>query len=724
VKISDIRKNHKQHHDQSDCGVVCLSTILSYYSSYYPIEELRQLSGTNKTGTTMLGLINCARTVGFDANGYEADINSLKVSKHVTILHIIKDKILQHYIVCFGYCSEKKLFFISDPADKTLRKISEENLEKLWKSKALVLLKPTEQLNVNNKKPRKYIWVFSFLKEDLNILSMAFLLGLIVAILGLSSAIFSQKFIDILLPSNDIEKVLYGGLLLLFLMLVSGFFGYVKQLFLLRQGRDFGIRVIDYFFNKLLQLPKVFFDSRKIGDLTARMNDTNRIQNTITSFVSNFIVNFLTFFVSSIAIFSYNWKLGIFSLLWLPLLVLIVWYYHPRIIVEQRKVMQSYSQNESNYIDTIKGIDTIKSSNKQSFFTAVTLGIFTNHKQNIYNLGKIGIQFQLVLQTIGAFFIVGLILLGSYLVFKGDFTSGGVIALIQLSSMLMGSAIGLASLNIELQEASIALNRMFEYTTIKTENLNSLTKLKSNIYSIRLNNIKFGFVGRQALLKNISINALKGECIGITGEIGSGKSTLINLLQKSYKPTKGEILVNDFSLTNITIQNWRQYVGIIPQDVHIFNGSILYNIGFDITDESIDKIIEFCEINGFSSFINKLPQGYFTIIGEEGINLSGGQKQIIALIRVLYRRPKLLLLDEFTSSMDRKTEKFALRLLNNLKNEIIIFFISHRIQSFPHIADRIYIIEDGIIAHSGDHKELMETDNYYSNFWSELSNNF
>ena len=166
---------------------------------------------------------------------------------------------------------------------------------------------------------------------------MAFVLGVIVAILGLSSAVFSQKFIDTLLPSNNITTVVLGGTLLLFLMLLSGFFGYIKQLFLIRQGKDFGIRIINYFYTKLLNLPKLFFDTRKIGDLTARMNDTNRIQNTITSFISNIIIHLLTVLVSSIAIFSYNWKLGVLSILWLPILTIVVWYYHPKIIVGKEK---------------------------------------------------------------------------------------------------------------------------------------------------------------------------------------------------------------------------------------------------------------------------------------------------------------------------------------------------------------------------------------------------
>lgn len=719
--IKPLKNHHNQHHDQSDCGVVCLTSILSYYNSYQPLEELRELSGTNKTGATMLGLIQCAKKIGFDADGYEADIQSLKESKDIAILHIIKDEMLQHYVVCFGYSQQKKAFIISDPAKKSIEYIGEEDLESIWKSKALILLKPTNKLNTSIKKPNKYKWVLSYLKEDANIISMAFVLGIIVAILGLSSAVFSQKFIDTLLPSNNITTVILGGTLLLFLMLLSGLFGYIKQLFLIRQGKDFGIRIINYFYTKLLNLPKLFFDTRKIGDLTARMNDTSRIQSTITSFISNIIIHLLTVLVSSIAILSYNWKLGILSLLWLPILAIIVWYYHPKIIIGQREVMQSYAQNESNYIDTIKGIDAIKSSNTQNLFTFLTLGIFTNYKNKIYDLGKIGIQYQFVLQTFGAFIIVGLILFGSYLVFNREFTSGGVIALIQLSSMLMGSAIGIATLNIELQEASIALNRMFEYTTVKEEGYKKSKSATINeIKSIELNSIAFNYIGRNTILNDITLNVNKAECIGITGEIGTGKSTLLYLLQKFYNPSKGQIIINgNIDLNTINTTQWRNNIGVVPQDTHIFNGSVIQNIAFNVNEEIIQFVIDFSNKYGFSKFIEQLPQAYYTILGEEGINLSGGQKQVIALMRALYKKPKVLLLDEITSAMDRKTEKFVLGLLNKLKPEMTIIFISHRINSLPKIADRIYVLENGIISDFGNHDKLMESKNFYSEFWTE-----
>ncbi|MEZ4782026.1 MAG: peptidase domain-containing ABC transporter [Flavobacteriaceae bacterium] len=687
MKIKKTFKTQVKQQDQSDCGVVCLKNILNYYNADVPLEQLREWSGTNRTGTTMLGLIQCAKKIGFDADGYEADINSLKDYNNIGILHIIKDNILQHFVIYYGYDSKNNLFIIGDPINTKPHFISEEKLLNLWKSKALILLKPTSDLPKKISE-NKFKWVVKSLKEDINILTMAALLGLTISILGLASAIFSQKFIDNLLPSNNFNTILKGCLLFAYLLLLNGSFTYIKQLFLIRQGKDYNIRIIKFFYSKLLKLPKSFFDSRKTGDLIARMNDTSRIQNTVTSFISSIIVNLLMIIVSSIAIFSYNWKIGLLSLLWFPTFLIIVLFFHPKILQSQTKLMQFYAQNESNYIDTIKGIETIKSFNKQNIFTALTLNIYTNYKVENYKLGKVGLQYQLVSQSIGSIFIVGLIIYGSYLTIYSDFTSGGVIAVLQLSTMLMGSVAGLAMLNIQLQEAKVALNRMFEYTSIDEEQLLEVENKKLDVNALELIDVSFGYPGRAKILNNINFSINKGECLGIVGEIGTGTSTLLQIIQQFYYPNSGTIKINNSeNINEINITDWRNKLSVVSQQTHIFNGNIFYNIVLE-EDYDQENIAAFCKSFGIDSFIDMLPQSYFTIVGEEGVNLSGGQRQIIAFARALYKKPQLLLLDEATASMDTKTEAFFIEILQKIKNEIIIIFVTHRIETLSKIADK------------------------------------
>lgn len=195
------------------------------------------------------------------------------------------------------------------------------------------------------------------------------------------------------------------------------------------------------------------------------------------------------------------------------------------------------------------------------------------------------------------------------------------------------------------------------------------------------------------------------------------------ILQKFYPFEKGEITVNGtHALETLKTTDWRNLLGVVPQEVTIFNGNVVDNILMG-QDDTPERIEHFCKSYGFDTFIQSLPQGFATILGEEGINLSGGQKQMIALMRVLYKQPQLLLLDEFTSALDRNTEQFVLDLLNFLKSKLTIIFISHRLHALPKIADTIYVIENGEIGAFGTHNALMQTTNFYSEFWKTLEIN-
>ncbi len=714
-------KNHNQQQDRSDCGVVCLKTVLNSFQSDFSLEKLRELSGTSTSGTTMLGLMQCAQKIGLEAKGFEATIDALKHNKQIAILHTVYDENLQHYIVCFGYDNKRKTFIISNPANESIEYLSEIELEKVWQSKALLLFDKTEKLKQKKDiKSQKKKWLISFVKEDVNILVMSLVLGIIIAVLGLATAVYSQKLIDLLLPSKDAYKIIASLILLLFLFFVNTFLTYLRSTFLIRQTREFNVRIINFFYTSLLKLPKSFFDTRKIGDMVARMNDTSRIQRTISNIFSSIIIDFLMIIITLITIFSYNLNLGLICLSWLPIYSVLVLYFNPKIIKNQKLVMQSYAKNESNYIDTIQGIDVIKVNNREAFYANLTSSVYQYFQTNIFNLSTLGLSYNIFSQLIFNIYFVTTIGFSVYLVFNGSITSGVIIAILQLVSLLMKATSNLAMTNIDIQEAKIAFNRMFEFASIEKENQGktAITKFQS----LEIKNMSFRFAGRSQLLKNINLSLKKGEFVAVVGESGSGKSTLGQVLQQFYPFENGSIIVNNqYELNTISTVDWRNLIGVIPQDIHIFSGNVIDNILLGAADKP-ENVVKFCQEKGFEKFIAQLPQGYLTILGEEGVNLSGGQKQIIALARVLYKKPQFLLLDEPTSAMDRNTEKFTISLLNEIKKDIAVLFISHRLHTLKTVADRIYVLENGNFIVQGNHQKLLETTNFYSDFWKELIN--
>lgn len=289
-------------------------------------------------------------------------------------------------------------------------------------------------------------------------------------------------------------------------------------------------------------------------------------------------------------------------------------------------------------------------------------------------------------------------------------------------------------LKIVLIATTLAIGTMFIDTKIKFSQLFNIVVKAEFIFLLpmvfktawfrffqKLNRLAFRFAGQRQLLKDISLTVKKGECVAIVGESGCGKSTFIQILQKFYPFESGAVTINNsIALSEIKTENWRDIIDVIPQEIAVFNGNVVDNLLLSPEDNPAD-VEKFIADYGFMPFIQSLPQGFATILGEEGINLSGGQKQMIALIRTLYRKPQLLILDEFTSGMDRETEQFALQLINRLKAEIAILFVSHRLYSLKDIADRIYIFDKGTVSHSGTHAQLLASSNFYSDYWEQFS---
>jgi ATP-binding cassette subfamily B protein len=717
-----ITHSHALQHDQRDCGVACLLNLIRYYGGNNTLEELRRLSGTSVTGTTLLGLKQAAEHLGFDAEGCEADIQALIEHDAPVIVHVLLQENLQHYMVFYGQKKRngEDLFIMGDPA-KGIITLTKDELDKIWSSRVCLTLSPNIRfVKTETKKNRKRKWIIELLKEDFSILGIAAILGLIIAALGLSMAIFSQKLIDVIIPQKNLLRLNMGIILLLLLLLAKEGFSYLRQYFLINQAKDFNTRIIDYFYTRLLSLPKLFFDTRKIGELTARLNDTSRIQRVISQLAGNAVADLLVVLASLSLLFIYQWQVAIASLLFLPLFFILIRYHNTSILAGQRDVMAGYALCESNYISTIQGIETIKNFNKQDLFGGNNKELYKNYQSRVIKLGRIQIKLSFLASSSGVIFLIGVLFYCANLMLKGTLLAGELIAITSMCGSLLPGVASLALISIPLNEAKIAFDRMFEFTDIEPEN--NLSKDKSDTFqSLETKGLTFRFAGRSQLLKGISFSVNKGEIIALMGENGCGKSTLSQILQKHYQQESGSIILNgNISQTDVPLISWRKIVGTVPQNIHIFNGTVIENIAFDEAVNNTQEVVNFIRQYGFAPFIDSLPQSLMTLVGEEGINLSGGQRQMIALARALYQKPQLLILDEVTSAMDRQSEQFVLELLTKLKREMGIIFITHRLHVLKGLCDRIYIIENGRIVLQGNHETLLQSNNLYSQHWHDL----
>lgn len=719
-KIGRIKRTSVLQHDSSDCGVACLASVIRYFGGEATIENLRNLSGTGRTGTSMLGLYQAAGKQGIVAEGYEATVEAIKEHPHPLILHVLIDSKLEHFIISYGF--ENGHFQIWDPA-KGFILMTQQDLEKIWQSRKCLSVSPGSDFKVNvTRIGEKRKWLLSMLKPDKDLLLVSAILGILFSLLGMVMALYTQKLIDKIIPSGKLSLLFASACLVLLLLIVRIVISGIRQLFLLSQGKQFNVRVVDDFFTILLDLPKWFFDSRKTGDFVARLNDTMRIQKVIADIVSTYIIDILVVLITTGLMFYYSVEAGVLSLVCLPVIFFIIYRMNRRIKSSQQGLMTGYAMNESNFIDSVQGVLTIKNLNWKDDYIRKNNIIYSDFQEKAVSLGKIKITLSIIAGVTSSLYLIILLVWSSMEVISGKLTQGELMAIISLGSTLLPSLLNLALITVPVSEAKVAINRMFEFTQIESETGcdNKFTE-SLNLEILELRNISFRYPGQKLLLENINLIVKKGEIVSLVGESGSGKSTLASIILKHYDYESGEVVINNFLGEKINnLKEWRSKVSLVPQDVHIFSGTILHNLISDPDEFKIKDLEAVLTKYGLIQFFESFPSGLLTIVGEEGINLSGGQKQMIAFSRAILQKPEILIIDEGTANMDRGSELFIQGLIRRLSSEMGILMISHKLNIVKKLSDRIYVLEGKTLMYSGTHEELLETDNLYNRFWKDF----
>lgn len=703
--------------DFTDCGAACLLMLVKFHGGNNSIDNMRSLSGTSLDGTTLLGLYQAANKLGFKAEGCEADLRSLKDHGQPLILHITTHNI-EHFVILFEYDSTSNQFIIGDP-ELGMEVYSEKELLEKWKSRTCLIADKNadfHQINtlVNDNK-RKLKWIFSFIKADTSLLILSACMGILIAVTGLSTSVFSQYMIDNLLSANLESKLIYSVLLLSIVLLLNSVLTYIRGILSYIQKKDFNIRINSYFLKELMNLPLAFFKTRKSGDFVSRLNDGFKIQNFIEHLVTTMVIDTLIIVFSLAVLFHYSPVIGFISVAIMPLYIIVMILANKKLMKFQKQVMISYSNTESNFIGIIKGIDTIRLFGKDDSFVEKTENAIADFQQNDYSLRTSALSVNFKWSMINNVFLGIVIMIAGSFVFAGTIKLGAFIAIMGILAYFLPSISRLAMIIIPLNESKVAFDRMLEYTNSDKETVGGIAI--GSYENLTISNLDFRYTGKPILLKNISLEINKNEIVAIVGESGCGKSTIVSLLQRIFDHERGEIKINNRLLPEYDLKSLRNSIGIISQEPSFFSGTVIDNIIMDnYTIEERISLINFLKDLGIDHYIQKMDQGYDTIVGEDGSNISGGQRQIISFARVLYKNPGFLILDEATSAMDRKTEKFFVELINRLKNEMPVLYITHRLDTLKNFADKIYVMEDGEITRYGSHQALLKTDNLYSQY--------
>ena len=708
--------------DQSDCGVACLSSIINYYGGLANQEKIRIASGTNKQGTTLLGLYQAANGLGFESEGMQGDATFLKSLSSPAILHMVTNERMLHYVVFYG--SVNNQFLVGDPA-LGVRWISEDALNDMWKSGKMLTLSLDENrfTRVAKETRSKWQWLYRLVKDDFKLLTTILIIGVAIAVLGLATAVFAQVFIDNLIPSGNPQRIFVSIFLIGCLLLARSIISYFRQQLTLKQGVDINIRITGNFLTNLFLLPLPFFATRKIGDMVARLNDIGRIQQAISYLFGELLISVLVVLASLTALFIYSFWIGIMLLVSIPLFGWVAYKYQQPVIMGQRELMASYALNESNYINTINNIQPLKSYKREKLFTSIALSIFSIFQGKAFGIGKLGATIQLLTGLISLAVTIGIIILSAFQMLTGEMSAGVFMAVFSLSTSILPALANIAFTNVQIQGARVAFERMYEFSSMDKEFEENEENRKSKVEhfaELDFKGVSFRYPGRALIIDNLTFSVKKGELVTIFGDNGTGKSTILSLVQRFYLPESGDILVNNIPVEEVSIPSYRNNLGVVPQDITLINATLMANITLSDSENDNERALDILGQYGLHSYFELFPQGYLTMLGDGGVQISGGQKQLVGLARALVSEPQLLLLDELTAHMDRATENFVLELIGKLKSSKGILSITHSIRNAA-LSDRIIVLSGGHIEAMGRHNELIKTQNQYSAAWQAFA---
>lgn len=710
----------RKQYDIMDCGPTCLQMIAEYYGKYYPLQILREKAYLTHNGTSLKGISNAAKSIGFEVNSVWMNWEQLMNNAHLPcIIHWDNN----HFIVVYYIKNEKKII-VADPAFGKITYAKDEFLKHWITDKKnnvgiVFQLKPTSifyNKKIETQKSFPFKRLFKYLKSQSKYLFFLIIALTIGCILNLSLPFLTQAIVDIGITTQENNMIMI--ICIAQLMLIVGQLG--NELFqswlMLHITQRISITFISDFLSKLMRLPIAFFDTKLTGDIMQRISDNNKIQKFLTGTLISSLFSLVTFFVFSIVIGRYSMKILLIFLIGSIIYIIWILSFLKKCRILNFKEFREASSNQSNLVQLVTSMQEIKLNNCENW----KLWEWENIQFRLY---QINIKFLSILQLQGAggAFInqiknVIISYLAAISVIKGEITLGMMIAIQYVLGQLNAPLNQLLNFIKELQEAKISLeriNEIYEKPDEEPTDVNKITNIP-HYSNIIFQNITFcyGNPESEKVLKNINFTIEAGKVTAIVGTSGSGKTTLLKLLLGFYHPTSGIIYIGEKSLTDYSESNWRRSCGVVMQEGFIFSDTIAKNIG--IIDEKLDydRLYYAARLANIDSFINSLPLGYETKIGNEGCGLSNGQKQRILIARAIYKNPNYILLDEATNSLDTTNETIIMRNLQKFYSGRTVVIVAHRLSTVRN-ADKIIVLHHGEIVETGTHETLISHQGIY-----------